>query len=209
MQELKSRFDEFIEKFTIISSDLAVAKNCNTILTNKIHQLERNLLHTSQYHRREILGVSPVPSDISNDVLENRICQALSLTGQKVSPNDLQACHRMKRKNYVIVKFKCRKLRNRVLTCRKSLADKSESLKELKLEDKFFISESMCAENHQLSYYCRKLKKAKKLHSTWFFNNSVNVRVIENGEITKIFHIIDLEDLLKLENLEEFICNLP
>ena len=208
LEELTNRFDEFMSKYDVISSDLAIVKNCNSLLASKIIQLEKNLLNSSQYHRREILELSPIPSDIPNDVLEDRICDALSLTGEEVSPADLQACHRMKKKNFVIVKFKCRKLRNKVLSSRKKLADKSEALQNLKLDEKLFVTESMCAENHQLSYYCRKLKRAKKLHSNWFFNNAVNVRVTENGDIKKIYHISDLELLLGLENLEEFIGNL-
>ena len=35
----------------------------------------------------------------------------------------------------------------------------------------------MCHENHQLAYKCRQLKNAGKIHSTWFWNNVVNVKL--------------------------------
>ena len=65
----------------------------------------------------------------------------------------------------------------------------------------------MCHENHQLAYKCRQLKNAGKLHSTWFWNNAVNVKLIERGNPVKIFHIIDIEKLLGIDNLDDFISN--
>ena len=49
----------------------------------------------SQYS--ETIELNPVPADITEDVLEENICKALSLTGVNVVPNDLHTCHRMKR----------------------------------------------------------------------------------------------------------------
>ena len=45
----------------------------------------------------------------------------------------------------------------------------------------------MSHENQQLAYKCRQLKSARKIHSTWFFNNVVNIRLTEFGRIHKIF----------------------
>ena len=56
-----------------------------------------------------------MPSDIADDVLEQSVCQALSLTGISVEPDDLQACHHMRKKGRVIIKFKWRKQKYRVL----------------------------------------------------------------------------------------------
>ena len=46
--------------------------------------------------------------------LEEKVCKALSLTGSKVKPENLGACHRKKKKAKVITKFKHRKKRNEV-----------------------------------------------------------------------------------------------
>ena len=40
------------------------------------------------------------------DVLEASVSKALSLTEVNIAPEDLHACHRMKRSDRVIVKFK-------------------------------------------------------------------------------------------------------
>ena len=44
--------------------------------------------------------INPVPSDIADDVLEQSVRQALSLTGISVETYDLQVCHRIRRSRY-------------------------------------------------------------------------------------------------------------
>ena len=41
-----------------------------------------------QYIKKETIELNPVPADITDDVLEENICKALSLTGVNVVPND-------------------------------------------------------------------------------------------------------------------------
>ena len=65
----------------------------------------------------------------------------------------------------------------------------------------------MSHENQQLDYKCRQLKSARKIHSTWFFKNAVNIRLTEHGRIHKIFYVTDIEKLLEIDNLEEYINN--
>ena len=55
------------------------------------------------------MEINPVPALIGNDVLKSSVGKALSLTGHEVKPDDIQVCHRLKRKDTVIVEFKCRK----------------------------------------------------------------------------------------------------
>ena len=76
-------------------------------LQHFVTNYKRNNLNNVQYDRRETLEINPVSSDIADDVLEQSVCQTLSLTGISVEPDDLQACHRMRKKDWVIIKFKC------------------------------------------------------------------------------------------------------
>ena len=207
ISDLTNRFDDFLRRFEVVSSDLAITRNCNRLLTERVVQLERNAVTNAQYHRRESVEVNPIPPSISDEELELNICKALSLTGHEAKPNDLQACHRLKKKESVIVKCKCRKLKQNVLVNRKNFRNKSEDLRQLKFSGKLFISESMCHENHQLAYKCCQLKNAGKIHSTWFWNNAVNVKLSERSNPVKIFHIIDIEKLLGIDNLDDFISN--
>ena len=98
LANLTPRFYYFCRRFEILSSELAVSKNCSRLLSERIIQLERNAAKNAQYHRHELLN--SVPSKISDKELEGNICKALSLTGHVVIPYDLQACHRLKKGDY-------------------------------------------------------------------------------------------------------------
>ena len=182
-------------------------KSFNSHLLNKIIQLERNAFTNSQYSRRETIEVNPAPVEIQDDVLEASVCKALSLTGVNVAPEDLHACHRMIRSDRIIIKFKCRKQRQLVMYKRRNLGTKSQELSNLKLSERLFVSESMPLENQRLAHKCRQLNSARKIHSTRFFDNVVNVRLTEHGRIHKIFHVTDIENLLETDDLEEYINN--
>ena len=84
-----SLFDHFLRQYEILNSELTVSKNCNRLLTERIAQLERNAVSNAQYHRRETLEINPVRSSIGDDVLENSVFRALSLTCHEVKPDDL------------------------------------------------------------------------------------------------------------------------
>ena len=103
----------------------------------------------------------------------------------------------MKRRSRVIVKFKDRKLRYQVMGNREKLMKKKNGLKALRFEESLFVSNSMCAEDHNLFYKFSQLKNTKRIHACWFFNNAINVRLMDKSPIFKIFHESDLGDLLR------------
>ena len=174
---------------------MTVSRNCNRLLSERVVQLERNSANNAQYHHCESLEINPVPASIGDDVLESSVCEALSLTGHEVKSDDLQACHHLKKEDTVIVKFKCWKQKRNVLINRKNLRNKSDALSQLNFCGRLFVLEIMCHKNHQLSYKCRHLKNAGKIHSRWFWNNSVNVKHNERSQPIKINHVIDIEKL--------------
>ena len=99
LSDLTSHFNDFLRRYEILNSELTVSKNCNRLLTERIVQLERNAVSNAQYHCREsLLEINPVPASVGDDVLENSVCKALSRTGYEVKPDDLQACHRLKKR---------------------------------------------------------------------------------------------------------------
>ena len=149
--ELNDRFNNFEAKYEVVNSNLSIARRCNDLLIERKTQLERSNQNNAQYTRRETLEINSVPSDITDDVLEQSACYELSLTGILVEPDDLQGCHHMRKKDRVIIKFKCRKQKHRVLLNHKTLENKSLDLMQLKFSGKLFVNESMCHENHQLA----------------------------------------------------------
>ena len=90
----------------------------------------------SQYIRRETSELNPVSAKTYDDVLEAGICKAILLTGVNIVPEDLQACHRMKKLNRVVIKSKSYKQKQLVMYKRKNLGTKSQELLNLKFSGK-------------------------------------------------------------------------
>ena len=42
LSDLSNRFDDFLRRFEVFSSDLAITRNCNRLLTERLLQLKRN-----------------------------------------------------------------------------------------------------------------------------------------------------------------------
>lgn len=121
--------------------------------------------------------------------LEEKVCKALSLTGSKVKPENLGACHRKKKKAKVITKFKHRKKRNEV---------KKEDLLSLQFGQSLYINDSMCFKKGVLFNKCWQLKSLGKNFVYWLFNNTLLVKLNENGSILEIYRSCDLESLLQI-----------
>ena len=66
------------------------------------------------------MEISPLPSTIQDNVLEETVSHTLSQTGMNVSPDQVHSCHRLNKTDRVIVRFKCRKHRQKVLYNRKN-----------------------------------------------------------------------------------------
>ena len=90
---------------------------------------------------------------------------------------------------------------------RKNLGTKSQELTNLTLLGRLFVSESMSHENQQLPDKCRQLRSARKINPTWIFNNVVNIKLMEHDRVDKIFYVTDIENILEIDNLEEYINN--
>ena len=105
-----------------------LAKNWNSSLVNRFINLERDTLNNAQYIRRKMLEINPVPYWINNINLEEKFCKVVSLTGTKVMSDDLDAFHRMKKKDKVIINPKNIKQRNDVIFKRKKLKSKGDDL---------------------------------------------------------------------------------
>ena len=147
LTDFSDRFNEFTSKYDKVYSELQQRKSYNSHLLTRIIPLERNAVTNFQYSRRETIELNPVPAEIHEDVLDDSICKALSLTGVNVVPEDLQACQRMKRSDRVIVKFKCHKQKQSLMYKRKNLGAKSQELTNSKFSRRLFVSESMSHEN--------------------------------------------------------------
>ena len=81
LTDLSDMFNEFTSIYDKVYSELQQCKSYNSRLLTMVIQLERNAVTNSQCSRRETIELNSVPAEIHEDVLEDSICKALSLTG--------------------------------------------------------------------------------------------------------------------------------
>ena len=98
LTDLCDRFNDFKSKYDkMVYSEMQQKTTTLAHLLTQIIQQERNAVTNSQYSRRETIELNPVTAEIYEDVLQDSICKTLSLIVVNVAPEDLQACHQMKR----------------------------------------------------------------------------------------------------------------
>ena len=190
-------------------------KNANSLLKtradnadSRIEFLEKELTRTSQYTLNRQLELHRVPETIGSDdyadeTLKNTVCEALSLTGVAVTPEQIDKCHRLKKKTSVVLEFKQRVQRDPILHSKKNLKHKKTELERMNLGE-MIISESMCQTNRHLDYICRRLKKRGSIEDTWFFNGRLWI-TSAGGKKDQIGHKGDLVRLFGLELIDEMI----
>ena len=98
INDLTKKMDNFLSKFDRVFSEFQISKTCYSLLRKRIIDLERSSLGSAQYLRRGMIEIAPVSLEVSNNELEGLVWNSLSLTGNEVYPDDLEACHRLKKK---------------------------------------------------------------------------------------------------------------
>ena len=51
------------------------------------------------------------------------------------------------------------------------------------------------------------MSNVRKIHLTWVYKSTLNIKLVENGPIHKIFHPTDIQKVLGVDNLDEYINN--
>ena len=107
-----------------LESELAVVKQVNEVLHGRLIEVERKTFINEQYSRKEFLEISGIPESIDDNQLESTVCSVLNSIGSPVSPDGIQACHRISKKNKnVILKLVRRKDCFNTLQAKRKLDD--------------------------------------------------------------------------------------
>ena len=84
--------------------------------------MERQCWANAQYSRRECLELVGVPGSVSDGDLEEKVLKIFEKVGCPVEGNNIEACHRISKKNErIIVKFSRRKDCQNVFNAKKEL----------------------------------------------------------------------------------------
>ena len=78
-----------------IRSELAVVKNVNTKLEERIISLEKNQSKSEQYSRRNNIELSSIPNDIPKNNLEKVVIDICHNSGLEIDPKDIEGCHHL------------------------------------------------------------------------------------------------------------------
>ena len=193
-------FDPDTGVITKLQSQLQVSQRINETLLRQLSDVERSSINNAQYARRETLELHGVPRSYDDGPgLEANVVSLLKEIAPEanVAAEDLQAVHRLKKRENVIVKFASRKKKHSVIIKKGKLKDANVKDK-LKIEGDIYLRESMCMQVKHLYYLCRKLKEIHKLDYYTFFNGSIRVKLEKDGDSKTIGHVSDLVNITNM-----------
>ena len=112
-----------------------------------------------------------------------------------VEEKDIQACHRLKDNDKVIIKFNNRKDSLQVLCVKKDLKSSDPTELDFLEGTRILINETLCAYYRGLWNKCEKLKGMGKLHVFIVSNGTIKVKILENDEAKPITQAADLKKM--------------
>ena len=181
------KVNEWIQK---LHAELAITKNVNNLLVTRLSTLERQCWANAQYSRRECLDIVGIPREVSGEVLEEKVLNIFGKLGCDISPDHIEAYHRVGRTNgEVIVKFSRQKDCQHVWSVKKDL--KKLILEELELpgNSKPFINRRFCPYYKMLWSKSKKLYNLSKIHSFFISGDTIKIRVNESSSPLSLTHV--------------------
>ena len=142
---LQSKIDFYNAKvkFHTLETDFPVTRKANSLLLSRLVDTKSQYWANSQYSRRETLESVGLPKSLTNDKAETKLCQIFRSLDCNVTCN-LDACHWLKDKKRVIVKFCRTKNCDKALKAINDLRKLNTTNLDLP-EQLIFINQSLCA----------------------------------------------------------------
>ena len=176
------------------------------LIAKRVQLMEKTIVNSLQYQRRESVEFYGLPDSITDDKLEENCLNILEEIGcGKIQSSDVQACHRLKNRRKTIIRFVNRKNANSALHNRSKLKGLKKEKYNIPKQTNIYINESLCRPLQYLSFKIREAHKGKKIESYNIWKGKLSVKM--NGIDYPISHIQDLIDigLAKEEDKLEFL----
>ena len=141
---LTTEVKDLLGYFKKLEADLAVTKNVNSKLMERVVQTERQCWANAQYSRRDTIEVIRIPSSIRDHDLEDKVRNIFGEIGVNVNERDMQVCHRLRENDRKTVKVVNRKDCTNILRVKKDLKHLDPSKLFFSEGTKIFINE-VCA----------------------------------------------------------------
>ena len=187
---LTTEVKDLLGYFKKLESDLAVTKNVNSKLMDRVVQTERQCWANAQYSRRDTIEVIGIPSAMRDKDLEDKVRNIFGEIGVNVYERDIREKDRT-----IVVKFVNRKDCTNILRVKKDLKQLDPTKLSFTEGTKIFINESLCPYYRGIWNKCKKLRGNQKLHQFYTINGVVRVKLEENGTPKSITHMLDLLNL--------------
>ena len=166
-------------------------KNVNNLLLTRLTTLERQCWAHVQYSRRECLDIVGIPHEVSGEVLEENVLKIFEKLGCDISPDRIEACHRVGRTtDTVIVKFSKRKDCQHVSSVKKDFKKLAMEDSESPGNNELFINRSLCPYYKMLWSKSKKLHSLGKIHSFFISGDSIKIRVNKNSSPLSMTHVV-------------------
>ena len=91
------------DKFMNLVSQLVVTKNVNSLLQQRVIDLERQCWANAQDSRRECLEVAGISESVKQNELEDKVLRIFKKVGCDIPSDNIEAWHCVGRHNNVII----------------------------------------------------------------------------------------------------------
>lgn len=160
---------------------------------DRITELERSHYLYQQYGRRNTIEITGIPAEVEQNQLENEVIKIFNeanveVHGNKLTNMDIEACHRIGKKNVVITRFVNRKFAYEALY-------NGKNLKGTKLygNNPVYINNSFCREFNHIGFLIRKLKRQSAIYRYKVRHGVFSIKIGENDNFVEITHKYDFE----------------
>ena len=86
-----------VKKFLVhskkLEADMAIVRNVNSKLVERVATTERQCWENPQYSSRDTLEVVEIPTSVRDNVLEQKVCEVFWEIGVDICDRDIQVCH--------------------------------------------------------------------------------------------------------------------
>ena len=162
---------------------------------SRISKPETDSNKQDQHNRRNSLEIHGIPSNKSDDILYDKVIQIFEGIDIPVIFHDIENRHLLGKSDInTTVRFMNRRVCKKAFE-KKDLNSKLNNVKlEFRSDVKIFLSENLTPYNQHLSWMCRELKQARRIHSCWSSKGVVKIRRTMNAAIS-ISHEFDSKAL--------------
>lgn len=190
---VREAFDSFKQELTdgvvlALKDEIMTLRNENSLLKDRVSELEHAADSAEQYSRRNNLRISGI-SETEAEVTDEIVINMAAALGVELSINEIDRSHRVggriaHKTRAIIVKFTSYRSRNKVYRARAGAKTKPNYCG-------VYINEDLTKQRNSLLYESRKLAKAKRVLGAWSSDGTVLIKDLSS----RLHRVTSIRDL--------------